>query len=99
METNGTPRTASARPGTDPFGRYRNSSGILDREKHSEGPKRAEGQYLLRSEGFYVFFCSDWFLMPVRSETVRGRSPDPSRADPCRADLIQCTRSFMSPVT
>jgi hypothetical protein len=42
--TNGRPRTTSARLGTDPFGTYRNNSGILDRAKRSEDPKRAEGQ-------------------------------------------------------
>jgi hypothetical protein len=43
METNGRSRTASDRLDTDPFGTYRNSSGILERAKRSEGPKRAEG--------------------------------------------------------
>jgi hypothetical protein len=60
-------------------------------------PKCAEGQYLLPNEGFYVFFGSNWFLMPIGSEAVRGRSPDPSRAEPCRADPIQCAPSFMVP--
>jgi hypothetical protein len=68
--------------------------GILDRTKRSEGAKRAEGQYLLPSEGCYVFFCSNWFLMPIGSEAVRGRSPYPSRAEPCRADPIQCAPSY-----
>jgi hypothetical protein len=39
-------------------------------------------------------FCSNWFLMPIGSEAVRGRSPDPSRAEPCRADPIQCMPSL-----
>jgi hypothetical protein len=89
METNRRPRTASARPGTDPFGRYRNSSRILERAKRSEGPKRAEGQYLLPSEEIHVSFCSNWFLMLIGSEVASGCSPDPSRAEPCRADLIR----------
>jgi hypothetical protein len=91
---NGTDPFGTARNGTDPFGTYRNSSGILDRAKRSEGPNRAEGQYLLPSEGFYVYFCSNWFLTPIGSEAVRGRSPDPSRAEPCRADPIQCAPSL-----
>jgi hypothetical protein len=33
----------------------RNSSGIVDRAKRSEGPKHAEGHYLLPSQGFYFF--------------------------------------------
>jgi hypothetical protein len=81
-------------PGTDPFGRYQNSSGIVDTAKRSEGLKHAEGQYLLPSEGFCVFFCGNWFLMLIGSEAVRGHSRDPSRTEPCWADPIQCMPSF-----
>jgi hypothetical protein len=52
-------------------------------------PKHAEGQYLLQSEGFYVFFCSNWFLMPIGSEAVRWHS-----LETCRADLIKFAPSF-----
>jgi hypothetical protein len=85
METNGRLRITSAQPSTDPFGRYWNSSGILDTAKHSEGPKHMESQYMLPSKGFYVFFCCNWFLMPTGSEAVCRRSPDSSRADPIRS--------------
>jgi hypothetical protein len=47
-----------------------------------------------QAKGFYVFLCNNWFLMPIGSEAVRGRSPDPSRVEPCRADPIQCAPSL-----
>jgi hypothetical protein len=91
MERNGRPRTALARPGIDPFGRYQNSSGIVDRAKRSEAcgrPIPAPKQRVI------CVFCSNWFLMPIGSEAVRGRSPDPSQAQLCQADPIQCAPSF-----
>jgi hypothetical protein len=32
--------------------------------------------------------------MPIGSEAERRRSPDPSRAEPCRAEPFQCAPSF-----
>jgi hypothetical protein len=60
----------------------------VDTAKRSEGLKHAEGQYLLPSEGFCMFFCSNWFLMLIGSEAVRGRSCDPSWTELC-VGLIQ----------
>jgi hypothetical protein len=47
-----------------------------------------------QAKGFYVFLRNNWFLMPIGSEAVSGRSPDPSRAEPCRADPNQCAPSL-----
>jgi hypothetical protein len=77
-----------------PFGTYRNSSGKVDRAKRSEGPKRAEGQYNASKRRVLCVFCSNWFLMPIVSEAVRGRSLDPSWVIPCRAEPIQCAPSL-----
>jgi hypothetical protein len=66
---------------------------------HSKTFRRSEAcGRLLPSEGFCVFFCSNWFLTLIGSEAVRGRSPDPSRPEPCRADPIQCAPSLTTHV-
>jgi hypothetical protein len=89
--------TASARPGPARHRPLRQVSEQFQNTGQSKTFPRSEAcrrPIPASKRRVLCVLCCNWFLMPIGSEAVRGRSPDPSRAEPCWADPIQYASSF-----